>query len=154
MRKHYQELNSLQPVAENKCGKDSKWFTNSGHLIIFSSKQSQKIQRSSEFSYKVLALMCPVCSKLRQGLYYEIGAEQENKVSNMVIDWQSDQDLSPGPFGWLPSTITNELNSHRQYIGRLNSLLQSVNQITPKYTAILFSSIMDLILLSRKFPPG
>ena len=50
---------------------------------------------------------------------YEMGAEQQIKDQNTVIDWYSDQGLIPGPLGLLLSTITIELNSHRQYFGRL-----------------------------------
>ena len=47
---------------------------------------------------------------------YEMGAEQQIKDQNTVIDWYSDRGLNPGPLGWLPSTITNELNSHRHIL--------------------------------------
>ena len=33
--------------------------------------------------YVLLALMCWVCSKLRQGIYYEIGYEQQSKIETL-----------------------------------------------------------------------
>ena len=50
---------------------------------------------------------------------YEMGAEQQIKDQNTVIDWYSDRGLNPGPLGWLHSTITTELNSHMQQFGSL-----------------------------------
>ena len=81
---------------------------------------------------EVLALLYRVCLKLRQEIYYEIRYEQQNKVRNMVIDWQSGRGLNAGPLEWLPSTITtkpgtlgtcvsgNPLTGHAKPRGSLN----------------------------------
>ena len=54
----------------------------------------------------------PGLFKARTGNLLRNWAEQQSKVRDLGMDWWSDRDWNPGPLGGLPSTITNELNSH------------------------------------------
>ena len=57
-------------------------------VLFMHSKSPVRHYYEREFVFTFMNIFAPgLFEKLRQGIYYEMGDEQQSKVRNIVIDW-------------------------------------------------------------------